>query len=336
MSNRRFTSFLPIASLAALIGATLLIGHATPASAQDSTATPAPTSASTPIATASSDVSTKTVFLIMMENHDWSQILGNPSAAYINHTLLRLGAHTDQYFNPPGIHPSEPNYLWLEAGTNFKILNDGDPLMNKIDSTAHLTTLLEAAGLSWKAYMEGLDGASCPQYSSRATALKHNPTLFFSDVTDNFSAKSAHCIAHERPYTELATDLAANTVPNYSFIVPNLCNDMHDAKSCPASASTDTILNGDTWLSQQIPVLLKSQTYQNGAIVFITWDEGEGNDGPIGFIALSKSIKPGYSNTIAYSHSSTLRTVQEIFGVTPLLGDAANATDLSDLFTTFP
>jgi len=84
--------------------------------------------------------STKTVFLILMENHNWSDIKNNPSASYINNTLLPMASYTEQYFNPAGIHPSEPNYLWLEAGTNFGILNDADPSANHQSTTLHLVT----------------------------------------------------------------------------------------------------------------------------------------------------------------------------------------------------
>ena len=85
-----------------------------------------------------------------------------------------------------------------------------------------------------------------------------------------------------------------------------------------------------------MPKILASKAYASGAYVFITWDEGEGSDGPIGLIALSKNAKPGYASSVHYTHSSTLRSVQEIFGATPLLGDALNATDFADLFTSFP
>src|SRR6266478_1222936 len=94
----------------------------------------------------------KTVFIILMENHNWSQIKGSASAPYINNTLLPMASHAEQYFNPPGIHPSLPNYLWLEAGTNFGITNDNDPSLNHQSSTRHLVNVLEAAGLSWRAY----------------------------------------------------------------------------------------------------------------------------------------------------------------------------------------
>src|SRR2546422_142536 len=97
-----------------------------------------------------------TVFLILMENHDWSSIKGSPSAPYINGTLLPRASHAEQYYNPPNNHPSLPNYLWLEAGTNFGILNDNDPSSNHQSSTSHLVNVLEAAGLSWRAYPGGI------------------------------------------------------------------------------------------------------------------------------------------------------------------------------------
>jgi hypothetical protein len=108
---------------------------------------------------------------------------------------------------------------------------------------------------------------------------------------------------------------------------------MHD--SC--GAVNDAIAQGDTWLSQQLPPILASSAYQNGGAVFIVWDEAGTGDGPIGMIVLSPFAKGlGYQNTIHYSHGSTLRTMEEIFGVAPLLGNAATDTDLSDLFAVFP
>ena len=264
-----------------------------------------------------------------MENHNWSSIQGSPSAPYINTVLLPQASSATEYFNPPGNHPSEPNYLWLETGSNLGVTDDNPPSDNHQGTTAHLVTLIQNAGLSWKAYQEGIDGLTCPLTDSSPYATKHNPMIFFDDVTNTNDANSAYCIAHERPYGELATDLHNNTVANYNFLTPNLCDDMHD--SC--SPTNDSVKQGDTWLSQQVPKILSSQAYQNGGALFITWDEGEGGDGPIGMIVLSPYAKGnGYTNTLHYSHSSILRTLQEIFHVTPFLGDAANAADLSDLF----
>ena len=280
-----------------------------------------------------SSKSPKTVFMILMENHNWSDIQGNPSAPYINNTILPLASYTQQYYNPPNNHPSEPNYLWLEAGTNFGIYNDNPPSVNHQSTTMHLVTLLKNANISWKSYQESISGKDCPLTNEGLYVPKHNPMVFFDDVTNTNDPQSAYCIAHDRPYSELATDLQNNTVAQYNFITPNVCDDMHD--SC--APLYDPVKQGDTWLSQNLPTILNSQAYQKGGIIFITWDEAAVGDGPIGMIVLSPDAKGGgYSNTIYYTHSSTLRTVEEIFGVTPLLGDAANATDLSDLFKTFP
>jgi MYXO-CTERM domain-containing protein len=271
-----------------------------------------------------------TVFLIMMENHNWKDIKGSSSAPYINNTLLPIASHSENHRNPGYLHPSEPNYLWLEAGTNFGVTNDNDPSSNHQSTTQHLTTLLQNAGLTWKSYQEDIDGLSCPLGSTGKYAPKHNGPVFFDDVTGGNNPKSANCIAHVRPYAELAGDLANGFVPNFVYITPNLCNDMHDTIGC---SSLDAVKNGDDWLSREVPKILASAAYRSGGALFITWDESEGGEFPVGMIVLSPSAKGGgYAGNVATTHSSTLRTFQEIFDVSPFLGDAANASDLSDLF----
>jgi len=270
--------------------------------------------------------SIKTVFVILFENSNWASI--TPSVApYIRTTVVPMGAHATQYFNPLGTHPSEPNYIWLEAGDDLGLTTDKDAGESNSTSTKdHLVRYLENVGIPWKTYQEDSDGSTCPLTSGGLAgtyAAKHNPFVFFRDLTDSNTPTSSYCIAHNRPFAELATDLRKNTVARYNFITPNLCNDMHD---CGITA-------GDTWLSQTLPAILGSQAYRDNGAVFITRDEGaHGSDGPIGMIVLSPLAKVNYTNSIYYTHSSTLRTMQEIFGVRPFLRDAANATDLSDLF----
>ena len=277
----------------------------------------------------------KTVFLILMENHDWSSIEGSSDAPFINRTLLPTASYAREYYNPPALHPSEPNYLWLEAGTNFGIRNNDPPSANHQSTNLHLVALLDEAGISWKSYQEDISGTDCPLKPTGRYAPKHNPMVFFDDVTNGNDPNSANCRSHIRPLSELAADLQNNTVARYNFITPNLCNDMHDSTGCTYASS---VRNGDSWLARAIPLIMESQAYADGGVIIITWDEGSyGKDKPIGLIVLSPNAKGGgYSNTIHYTHSSTLRTMQEIFGVGPLLGDAANATALSDLFTAFP
>jgi phosphatidylinositol-3-phosphatase len=287
--------------------------------------------AAQPAAPASAHI--KTVFIILMENKNWIEIAGSASAPYINNTLLPMASHAELYFNPPAVHPSLPNYLWLEAGTSFGIINDDPPSVNHQGTRRHLVSLLENNGISWKTYQEDIGGRDCPLVATGLYAPKHNPFVYFDDVTDNLDPNSAHCIAHVRPFGELAADLANNTVARYNFITPNLCNDMHTV--CPPV--NDAIRQGDTWLSQNLPAILNSAAYKSGGVVFITWDEGNLSDGPIGMIVLSPFAKGnGYRNFIRYTHGSTLRTFQEIFGVGPFLRDAALETDLSDLFAVFP
>jgi len=271
----------------------------------------------------------QTVFVIVLENHNWSDFRGSPDAPFINGTLLPLGAHGEQDYTPPGLHPSEPNYLWLEAGTNFGILNDKDPASNHQNTTRHLTAQLRAAGIAWKAYQEDIGGDAVPLIATNGYVPRHDPFVYFDDVTGTNDPNNAYAIAHIRPDTELAGDLASNTVARYNFITPNLCDDGHNV----CAPQSNSVRQTDDWLASEVPKILNSAAYANQGAVFITWDEGaNSSDGPIGLILLSPLARGGYSNQLHYTHSSLLRTLQEIFGVSPWLGDAANATDLGDLF----
>lgn len=149
----------------------------------------------------------KTVWVILMENHNWTgdnagasfgapDIKGNPLAPYINGTLLRTSAHAEQYFNPPGNHPSQPNYLWLEAGTNFGVLADTQPGQPQLFTDQHLVRLLENAGVSWRAYAEPDFGSpvfdSCP-LDFNFLDVEHLAFVYFNDVNDGLNPQSAEC-----------------------------------------------------------------------------------------------------------------------------------------------
>jgi hypothetical protein len=284
----------------------------------------------------------RTVFLIMMENHSWSTISTSDSAQYINGTLVSIAGHAENYKTPPGNHPSELNYIWLESGGNLGITTDDDPSTNHQSTTDHLVTRLTAAGISWKAYVEDISGNECPLSSSGTFAAKHTPQLFFDDVTGTNDPNGATCRAHVRPYTELASDLASDSVARFNFITPNLCNDMHGLNLGCGLTNFNEIGAGDTWLSIAVPKIMESNAFKNGGVIFIAWDEGDesllggASDGPMPFFVVSPKAKPGFKSMTVHTHSSTLRTIQEIFGLTPLLRDAANATDLSEFFTSFP
>jgi hypothetical protein len=276
----------------------------------------------------------QTVFVIVMENVSWSAIQASSAAPYINNALLPVAAHCEQYYSPPGVASSLPDYFWLEGGTNFGITGSPEPANVRISNTNHLVTQLQNAGISWKGYFESISGTNCPLSSSGLYAAYHNPFVYFDDVTSN----ADFCRSRLRPYAELAADLGNNTVARYNFIVPNLCNDMHNVNDARC-ASTNRITTGDLWLAAEIPNIMRSHAYSNNSAIFITWDESTlpPTQVPIGMILISPLAKGGsYTSTNHYTHASTLRTMQEIFGVRPFLAAAATATSLGDLFRDDP
>src|ERR1039458_9160584 len=115
----------------------------------------------------------QTVFVILLENHNWSTFKGSVDAPFINGTLLPMASYCEQYYTPPGLHPSEPNYLWLEAGTNFGILDDNDPASNHQHTANHLAAQLRSAGISWKTYQEDITGTVVPLTAINGYVPRH-------------------------------------------------------------------------------------------------------------------------------------------------------------------
>jgi hypothetical protein len=279
------------------------------------------------------------VFVIAMENHDASQVYGNTSSApYINNTLLPKYARATNFNDELALSiPSEPHYVWMEAGTNAfsdrTFTGDGDPSSsNSTSSTSHLVTQIKNAtnGVTWRTYQEGLNSAtgSCPIHSSGFYGAKHDPFVFFKDVAGSPpSASNAYCVSHHRAYSALAADLAASDVASYTFITPNLCNDMHGASGCPDS---NTVRSGDTWLSQQLPQLI-SYANSHAGVIFITWDEGSGTL-KMPFLAIGPQVKTGYAGSVSYTHSSLTKSIEAILQL-PTLAKVASANELSDLFS---
>jgi hypothetical protein len=280
------------------------------------------------------------VFVIAMENEAAAAIYGSASAPYINGQLLPRYARADAFADPlPDGIPSEPHYVWMEAGTNkfsdVTFTGDGDPSAgNSTASTAHLSTQMDAATppVTWLSYQEGLDSSTggCPVRSSGFYGAKHDPFIFFRDVAGSPpSPTNAACAAHHRPYAgaSFAQDLEAKTVARYNFITPNLCHDMHGASGCPGS---DDIRAGDDWLRAELPALLDFVTANDG-VIFLVWDEPVGGSTLIPFLAMGPRVKAGYSSPVTLSHGSITKTVEEIFAL-PILPAVAAATDLADLF----
>jgi hypothetical protein len=281
----------------------------------------------------------KYVFVITMENHAATQIYGSVDAPYINNTLIpQYGRATNYVDNLASTVPSEPHYIWMEAGTNAfsdrTFTGDTNPsATNSTASTAHLSTQIRNAtnGVTWMSYQEGMNSTTgtCPIFGSGFYAPKHDPFVFFRDVSGTTpSSTNSYCSSHHKPFSSLAADLSAKTVANYNFITPNLCNDMHGATGCPDS---NTVRSGDTWLKANLPALI-SFANANAGVIFIAWDEPE-TSGTMPFLVIGPNVKPNFANTTTLSHSSLLKSVEKILGL-PVQSNVSTANDFVGFFNT--
>jgi phospholipase C len=246
-----------------------------------------------------------------------------------------MGAHCEAYYAAPTqVGYGLPNVLWLEAGQDFGITTDQTPGNAHFGATDHLVNQLEAAGISWKAYVEGATAGQCPVADNPPRYRTwHVPFLYFDDVAGNPPAPGTQrCVEHVAPMSQLAQDLQGATVPRYAFLVPDMCDDMHD--NCNTG---DPVRQGDDWLAATMPAILASPSYANGGAVFIAWDFSQTGYVPIGFIALSPNARPGFASQTTLGPSDTLRTLETIFGVgPPWIQMASNAQTMAELFSTFP
>jgi phospholipase C len=298
---------------------------------------------------------------IVMENSSYATIIGNPLAPQINALASKYGLATN-YFGVT--HPSEPNYLAMIAGDYFGIQDDDQfyctPALASADPNCAGTTVnhtidaptladqLTAAGMTWKGYFQSLpptppagqlimtgpnaNGPYTFKYPSISNALyaaKHNPFLNFTGTQG--------ALANMVPDTQLAADLAGNSLPNFSLVVPDQCHDMHGTGSC--SDPNALIATGDSYVSDTVNAVLASPVWPDGPnAIVITWDEDDSSDrgqpgtgccgadpggGHVATIVISSQGNLPITDATAYNHYSLLRTVEAAFGLPPL----AHASD---------
>lgn len=283
----------------------------------------------------------KHVFVIPMENKSSSAIYGNKTyAPYINGTLLPSYAHATAFGDELPSLDSEPHYIFMEAGTNVfsdhSFLTDSLPsASNSTSSTSHLVTQIKNAtnGVTWMSYQESIDATTgaCPIAGNSLYAPRHNPFVFFKDVSGATPSKTnAYCAAHHKPLSSLAADLANDTVASFAFVTPNLCHDMHGTTACPQGKDANlNIKAGDDWLKANLPAMISYAAAHSG-VIFVTWDEG-GASGLIPFLAIGPNVKKGYAGAVKYDHGSLLKSVERVLAV-PVLPKASTKNDLSDLF----
>jgi hypothetical protein len=262
------------------------------------------------------------VIWILEENHSYGKIIGSSSAPYINALARECGLATN-YHNIS--HPSLPNYVGMTSGLALSRLRrfSDDCSPSSTCSTSAPSILGQSP--SWKAYEESMP-SNCDRRGRGEYAVRHNPAPYFT--------KLSGCAIKDLPYTRLAPNLRAGTLPAFSFITPNLIDDMHDG----------SVAQGDAWLKAHLPTILNSTEYRSGrTAVFITWDEGEGgksrncatNTRDIGChvatILISPTTKPKTRSGALFNHYSLLRTTEELLGL-PALGEAKRARSMRSAF----
>ncbi|HXI64369.1 MAG TPA: alkaline phosphatase family protein [Gemmatimonadales bacterium] len=258
------------------------------------------------------------VFLVTEENHSYSSVIGNAAMPYVNGLAQQYGLATHYYADT---HPSIGNYFELATGqiiTN----NDGS---STIESADNVVRRLVAAGKTWKSYAEGLPSVGFTGDSSGTYVRRHNVFALLSDVV-NDPLQLDNLV----PFTQFATDLADGTLPEFSNIVPGLCDDAHNC----------SLATADAWLQTNIDPLIKSATFQQDGLLIITFDEAATSDatdggGHVVWVAVSPKSKPAYQSVALYQHQSTLRLILTASGVTVYPGDAASAPDMFEFFNPF-
>jgi phosphatidylinositol-3-phosphatase len=273
------------------------------------------------------------VVVVLEENHSYSSILNSSSMPYLNGLAAKYGLATNSYGNT---HPSIGNYFMLTTG---QIITNSDGYTGTVTANNMARTMI-GAGVTWKVYAESLPSAGYTGGDKYPYSKHHNPFAYFSDVVNSSSEK-----LNIVPFTRFATDVQNGTLPKFSFVIPNMNNNMHD---CPAGMSgcTDSQkkANADAWLKKNLAGLLASADFQKDGLLVITFDEGSSSDttyggGHIFTTVIGPKVKSGYKSSTKYQHQNLLRTMLAALGVTTNVpGAAASASLMSDFFgsTTTP
>jgi hypothetical protein len=262
------------------------------------------------------------VVVIAMENAGYSEVIGNPQAPYVNALARRYGLATSSYAIT---HPSLPNYLALTSGSTDGITSD---CTGCAVSATNIVDQLVAAGISWRAYFEGLPEPCFAGAGAGGYAKKHNPFSYYRDVADSPS-RCRRLVG----FRELAADLRTASLPTYAWISPNLCDDGHDCG----------VAQGDRFLARTVPPLLR-ELGPHGMLV-LTWDEGVADTaccgaatgGRIATVLAGPDVRRGTRLGTAVDHYGVLGTIEEALGL-PALGGASDPRSgrLWGLFTRRP
>ncbi len=299
------------------------------------------------------------VVVVIEENHDYSQVVGNANMPYLNNTLIPGGLLLT---NATGVeHPSQPNYLDLFSGSNQGVTNDSpvpgttsNPATQTPLTSPNLAAQLIHAGYTFGAYSENLPSAGSLTYYSDGTtsydtnpgnnpayylyARKHNPWTDWQ-ATSGYAAvgntSNTLPASINQPLSALPTDFS--TLPTVSFVIPNQCNDMHgvpgvcDYPTTSGDANDQTLAsNADAFLQNQLGAYATwAQTHNS--LLMVTWDENDFTAANhIATVLFGAGVTPGTTSNQAVNHYNMLNTIDTMYGL-PGIANAASAAPLGAL-----
>ena len=254
------------------------------------------------------------VVLVVEENHSLSEVIGNPAMPYFNSLASTYGLATQYYGDT---HPSIGNYFMLTTG---QIVTNNEAVAPATVTADNIVRDLLGAGKTWKSYAESLPSIGYLGGDVYPYAQHHNPFVFLQDA---IAPAQVNNIVPFQP--NFASDLAANQLPNFSFVVPNQLNNAHDG----------TLAQADTWLSQNIGPLVNSPLFQKDGLLIILFDESDFTDltnggGHVAAVVVSARAKKGFQSVTLYQHQSTLRFILSSLGATDFPGLSAVAPDMNE------
>lgn len=267
------------------------------------------------------------VAVVTLENANYGDVIGSQNMPYLN-SLLTSGSLVGKYY--ANSHPSIPNYFMMTTGQ--AITNDDS--FNDVVTADNVVRALTAAQKSWKVYADSLPSQGYLGGDQGFYLRHHNPFTYFSDVK-----QSATLAANIVPFTQLPVDTAANSLPNYSFIVPNA---LHDAHSCPDGSTSNCTLGSrlqraDTWLQNNIAPLIADPNFQKSGLLVIVFDESvddlTNGGGHVVAVLVGTHVKAGYTgNTLSYDHRSLLSLSLKALGVSTIPNDAGASPQMTEFF----
>jgi phosphatidylinositol-3-phosphatase len=251
------------------------------------------------------------VVIVAMENHSYNDVVGSSSMPYFNSLINQNGLAQNFYAN---VHGSFPDYAMVTTGELITTNGAGLPSDFPI-SIDNIERELIAAGKTWKVYAEGLPSAGYTGGDQYPYVKRHNP---FAYMTDNLGGSSnANNIV---PFSQFAGDVSGNSLPNFSFVVPNAANDGEDCPGGGGCSDSIKLSTADQWLQNNIAPLLSNPQFQQDGLLVIWWDESNAADttnggGRIAVTLVGPTIKTGFRSTTFYRHENLLRTICEGLGL---------------------